>query len=53
MIDFIIEIMRQKGSTSYYPAKKKELKKKYKAYISSWDENVESWSYLNVPKKII
>ena len=45
--------MCQKGSTSYYPAKRKELKKKYKAYISSWDDNVESWSYLNVPKKII
>ena len=52
-IDSTIEIMCQKGSTFYYPAKRKELKKKYKAYISSWDDNVESWSYLNVPKKII
>lgn len=52
-IDYTIEIMCQKGLTVYYPAKRKELKKKYKAYISSWDDNVESWSCLNVPKKII
>ncbi len=52
-IDHAIELMKKRGAINYYSSKFEEKRNKYPAVISSWDEHIESWQTLNVPKLII
>ena len=52
-IDHAIKLMKKKGAINYYSSKFEEKRNKYPAVISSWDEHLESWQNLHVPKLII